>query len=799
LGDFSSVTLLTVDNSALEPFSDRAIRLQKQLWQDLEHRYFSGVRVTRELSRRKGTAPNAMPVVFTSTLGFGSLGQETLTFSHFGELVYGISQASQAWMDIQVWEEKETLTFNWDVVEELFPTGLIGDMFEAYCRFLKQLATSKSAWVETTRQLLPPAQLARRDAVNATEAPVPDALLHTLFAAQVQARANESAVVSSGRTLTYQELSQLSNQLGHKLRSLGATPNQLVAVVMEKGWEQIVAVMGIMAAGAAYVPIDPGLPQERLLYLLNNSEADIILTQSWLNEKLAWTEKHRLCIDNEDLAAQSKEPLQPVQQPDDLAYVIYTSGSTGLPKGVMITHRNVANVVVHTNQRFNVGSQDRILALTALNHDLSVYDIFGLLSAGGTIVIPDASAVKDPSHWAELIVREGVTLWNSVPAMMEMLVNYVEGQSGALPASLRLAILGGDWLPVSLPNRLKVLVEGVQILSIGGPTETTIWNIGYLIEQVDPTWKSIPYGQPMTNSKYYILNEALEDCPVWVPGQMYCAGVQLAKGYWRDEEKTRANFITHPRTGELLYRTGDLGRYLPDGNIEFLGRVDFQIKIRGHRIEAGEIEAALTQHPAVQAAALKAVGEQNYKEGLVAYVVADQKVAPLPTPEELRHFLSSKLPEHLVPSAFIFLDALPLSANGKVDRRSLPTPEGLLRSCEVNYVAPQNDIEQTIATIWQEVLDLEKVGVNDKFFEIGGNSLLLAKIYSKLRKSIPNDIRSISIVDLFKYSTIRSLAQYLSTNQTAPSLQQQSTEADKELTAGKNRLKQRYKKSAALS
>jgi amino acid adenylation domain-containing protein len=557
--------------------------------------------------------------------------------------------------------------------------------------------------------------------------------------------------------------------------------------------------MGILAAGAAYVPIDPGLPQERLLYLLNNSEADIILTQSWLNEKLAWTEKHRLCIDNEDLAAQSKEPLQPVQQPDDLAYVIYTSGSTGLPKGVMITHRNVANVVVHTNQRFNVGSQDRILALTALNHDLSVYDIFGLLSAGGTIVIPDASAVKDPGHWAELIVRVGVTLWNSVPAMMDMLVNYVEGQSGALPANLRLAILGGDWLPVSLPNRLKALVEGVQILSIGGPTETTIWNIGYLIEQVDPTWKSIPYGQPMTNSKYYILNEALEDCPGWVPGQMYCAGVQLAKGYWRDEEKTRANFITHSRTGEVLYRTGDLGRYLPDGNIEFLGRVDFQIKIRGHRIEAGEIEAALTQHPAVQAAVLKAVGEQNYKESLVAYVVFDQKVAPVPTPEELRHFLSSKLPEHLVPSAFILLDALPLSANGKVDRRSLPTPEGLLRNFEVNYVAPQNDIEQTIATIWQEVLDLEKVGVNDKFFEIGGNSLLLAKIYSKLRKSIPNDIRSISIVDLFKYSTIRSLAQYLSTNQTAPSLQQKSTEADKELTEGKNRLKQRYKKSAALS
>jgi amino acid adenylation domain-containing protein len=628
LGDFTSVTLLGVDNSEAESFCDRAIRLQKQLWQDLEHRYFSGVRVTRELSRRKGAAPNAMPVIFTSTLGFGSLGQETRTFSHFGELVYGISQASQAWMDIQVWEEKGTLTFNWDVVEELFPQGLIEDLFEAYCRFLKQLASSESAWVETTRQLLPPAQLAQRNAINATEASISDELLHTLFTAQVQARGNELAVISSERNLTYQELCDRSNQVGHRLRKLGVTPNQLVAVVMEKGWEQIVAVMGILAAGSAYVPIDPKLPKERFLYLLENSKADIVLTQSCLDKKLSWSDRIvRLCIDIEDFAQETKEPLQPVQTLDDLAYVIYTSGSTGLPKGVMITHRNVVNVVVHTNQRFNINSQDRILALTALNHDLSVYDIFGLLSAGGTIVMPDACSVKDPSHWAELMVRERVTLWNSVPAMMEMLVDYAQSHSVALPSSLRLAIMGGDWLPVSLPNRLKTLAPEVQILSIGGPTETTIWNIGYLIEEVDPNWKSIPYGQPMANAKYYIFNEALEDCPVWVPGEMYCAGVQLAKGYWRDSEKTSANFITHPRTGERLYRTGDLGRYLPDGQIEFLGREDYQVKIGGYRIELGEIEATLKQHPGVRDAVVVAATRAAQSQQLIAYIVPDREQA----------------------------------------------------------------------------------------------------------------------------------------------------------------------------
>jgi pyochelin synthetase len=798
LGDFTSVTLLAVDNSASESFTNRAIRLQQQLWRDLEHRYFSGVRVVRELARREGRTPSAMPVVFTSTLGFGALGQETSTFSHFGELIYGISQASQAWMDIQVWEEKGTLKFNWDVVEELFPEGLVDDMFEAYCRFLKQLATSESAWVEARRQLLPPAQLAQRDAMNATAAPISDELLHTLFAAQVRDRGHEVAVISSERNLTYQELYERANQVGHRLRQLGATPNQLVGIVMEKGWEQIVAVMGILASGAAYVPIDPELPQERFLYLLENSEADIVLTQSWLNEKLSWSGGVvRLCIDTEELADETKEPLQPVQQPDDLAYVIYTSGSTGLPKGVMITHRNVVNVVVHTNQRFNVGSQDRILALTALNHDLSVYDIFGLLSAGGTIVIPNASAVKDPIHWAELMVRDRVTLWNSVPTMMEMLVDYAESSSVGLPSSLRLAILGGDWLPVSLPNRLKDLVPEVQILSIGGPTETTIWNIGYLIKEVDPSWKSIPYGQPMANAKYYILNEVLEDCPVWVPGQMYCAGVQLAKGYWRNEEKTHANFITHPRTGERIYRTGDLGRYLPDGNIEFLGRVDFQIKIRGHRIEAGEIEAALTQHPGVRSAVVTTIGEQHNKERLVAYIVSDQK--PTPTIEGLSDFLKKKLPDYMVPSAFVFLDALPLSANGKVDRRALPTQESLLQKVEVAYVAPQTDIEQIIANIWQELLGVEKVGVNDNFFDLGGNSLLLTKAYSELKKRLSNEVESISLIDLFNYSTIKSLIQHLVQRNQTNSLNPRVADLEQKLNQGKERLKQRLKKSKLAS
>ncbi len=801
LGDFTSITLLTVDNSQRESFTNRAMRLQKQLWQDLEHRYVSGVRVMRELARKQGKPPSAIPIVFTSTLGFDAIGQKTSVFSQFGELVYGISQASQVWLDHQVVEQNGALLFNWDAIAELFPEGMLEDMFETYCRFLKQLATNDSVWEQTSRQLIPTWQLSQRESINDTAMSIPDETLYSLFAKQVEKYPQNLAVSSSQHHLTYEELYKLSQQLGYQLQQLGATSNQLVAVVMEKGWEQIVAVMGILAVGAAYVPIDPALPEERLLYLLENSQVEILLTQSWLNESLKINISktiQTITVDTLKLLPPSPPlPLSPSpSSPDNLAYVIYTSGSTGLPKGVMITHRNVVNVVVSTNQRFNVTSQDRILALTALNHDLSVYDIFGLLSAGGTIVLPDAATVKDPHHWAELMEREQVTLWNSVPTMMEMLVDTLETKSRNLPESLRVVIMGGDWLPISLPKRIKALAsesEALKILSIGGPTETTIWNIGYLIEEVQSTWKSIPYGQPMANSKYYIFNESLDDCPVWVPGEMYCAGIQLAKGYWRNQEKTNANFITHPSTEEGLYRTGDLGRYLPDGNIEFLGRVDFQIKIRGYRIEAGEIEAALVQHPEIRSAVVAAFGHENNKERLVAYVVTEDKF--ILNTEEISQFLSEKLPEYMVPSAFIILDALPLSANGKVNRLALPNPQQAIGELNVNYVAPQTEIEETISRIIQEVLEVEKIGIHDNFFELGANSLSLTKIFNQFKIKFSDNIKSIELVDLFKYPTIKSLASYLNQCQSDCSVENKIFDREQQVKAGKNRLQKRLQKS----
>nr|ACN96039.1 non-ribosomal peptide synthetase module-related protein [Fischerella sp. MV11] len=762
IGDFTSLNLLEVHNDTNESFSTRATRIQKQLWQDLEHRYVTGVEVLREMSRRQGGARVTMPVVFTSALVLGSLGEDASVLNHFGDLGYSVSQTPQVWLDHQVINKNGALVLIWDAVEELFPEGLLDEMYESYCNFLKRLATSDQEWIKPIRQLVPTTNLELQAAVNATAAPVAEELLHTMFLRQVQVRTHSPAVITSQQSFTYQELFTRANSVGHRLRKLGVSPNQLVAVVMEKGWEQIVAVLGILMSGAAYLPIDPELPTERRLYLLTQGEAVCILTQSHLNQDLEWPNSiPRLCLDDsDDLLAVDKSPLHSVQSPEDLAYVIYTSGSTGLPKGVMIDHRGAVNTITDINQRFGIGSDDKILALSSLNFDLSVYDIFGTLAAGGTIVIPDASARKYPAHWLELMQREQVTVWNSIPTLMQMLVEYAGGCQETLPISLRLVMLSGDWIPLNLPNLIKAAANQTQIVSLGGATEASIWSICYPIETVDRHWKSIPYGKPLQNQRLYVLKESLEPCPVWAVGQLYIGGIGLAQGYWHDEQKTNSSFIIHPHTGERLYQTGDLGRYLPDGNIEFLGRVDSQVKIRGHRIELGEVESTLAQHPAIRSVAVVAVGDdEKSKDYLVAYVVPDreQTVTEEQLIVNLRTFLKQKLPEYMIPSAFLTLETLPLNPNGKVDRKALVKQTYFQPEPEVVYVAPQNEVERIIAKVFQELMQVENVGLYDNFFHLGANSLHLVRLHSKLQEIFHQDF---AIATLFQSPTIYALAQH---------------------------------------
>ncbi|MGG4460874.1 amino acid adenylation domain-containing protein [Brevibacillus porteri] len=630
VGDFTTLTLLAVELSAGETILERGRNLQQQLWRDLDHPYVGGVQVQRELAKQTGEHNGvAMPIVFTSALGVEQWSGSDSDGKWLGKLVYNITQTPQVWLDHQVVEQDGELLLIWDAVEGLFPEGLLADMFTAYCELLHRLTEEDAVWQESAPSQMAVPRLEARIAANDTAAPVSTETLVGLFDKQAACQTDQPAVISTQRTLTYGELADAADQIAKWLRSQGVQPNTLVAVVMEKGWEQVAATLGIMKSGAAYLPIDPLNPEERRSQLLHDGQVQFVLTQSWLDERLGWPlDVERLIVDQmmtRDEASTVNPVASVAGQPEDLAYVIYTSGSTGQPKGVMIDHRGAVNTIEDINQRFAVGAQDRVLALSNLNFDLSVYDIFGMLAAGGTIVMPDADKAKDPAHWLEWLEAEQVTVWNTVPALMQMLIEYAVGRNLHLPQLLRLVLLSGDWIPLDLPNKIKSFFPHVQVIGLGGATEASIWSNLFAIEDIAPSWKSIPYGRPMVNQRYHVLNESMGDCPVWVPGQLFISGIGLAKGYWRDENKTNEKFITHPRTGERLYRTGDLGRYLPDGTLEFLGREDFQVKIRGHRIELGEIETALKRHEGLKDVVVAVPDDGADEKRLVGYVVLDRE------------------------------------------------------------------------------------------------------------------------------------------------------------------------------
>jgi amino acid adenylation domain-containing protein len=628
VGDFTSLTLLEVDSSLAIPFELRARRIQEQLWEDLDYRFISGVEILRELARRRGGMGRAlMPVVLTSTLAQpGADRPQEITVA--GDFVYSITQTPQVWLDHQVFEVDETLIFNWDAVEELFPAGLLESMFGAYCGLLERLAREEGSWQEVGRKWLPAAELAEREAANATRQEVPAVLLHEPFWQQAERRPQRQAVVWPSGAMSYGEVARRAEELAGRLVGLGAGRERLVGVVMEKGWEQVVAVLGVLRSGAAYLPVDPRWPRERQWHLLERGEVSVVVTQPWLEPALEWPGGVvRVVVSAESAGSELVAPEGEIGRRsgcDDLAYVIYTSGSTGWPKGVMVEHRAAVNTVLAMSREFGVGEGDRVLGLSSLSFDLSVYDIFGTLGAGATLVLPEAGAERDAGAWAELVRGESVTVWNSVPALLEMLLEYAAGGSGVGEGlrSLRLVLLSGDWIGVGLPARLRSWVPGVELVSLGGATEASIWSIAYRIGEVGADWSSIPYGRPLANQQFAVLNGSLEPCPVWVAGELYIGGSGLARGYWRDAEKTSQSFVHHPESGERLYRTGDLGRYLPGGLIEFLGREDTQVKVQGHRIELGEIESALLRCPGVRQAVVVAAGEAGSARRLVAYVVA---------------------------------------------------------------------------------------------------------------------------------------------------------------------------------
>ena len=634
VGDFTSLTLLEVNVDPTLSFLDNAKRVQQQLWDDLDNRYISAIHMLREMGKR-ANGRVAMPIVFTSTLGGRELDHEK-DADELGEEVYGVSQTSQVWFDHQVMEWQGNLKFNWDVVSALFPEGMIESMYKVYCEYLERLVDEHSAWeLKPLDAMLPPEHLQLMQKVNKTDDPMPLPLLHRGFVEQARNTPDLTAVIALDRQLTYQQLWDQAQAIATLLREQGVKPNDMVGIYIDKGWRQVAAVMGILLSGGAYLPMDAKLPEDRLNYIIENSSMKVVVTAAHMLEG-APSKFADLYVNNIDVI----EPVdarqvfwQDAQGLDDLAYVLYTSGSTGQPKGVMLPHRGPANTCADVSDRFDLQSNDRVMGISALHFDLSVYDLFGTLSRGAALVLIGPDQQLEPAAWHELVVEHQVTIWNTVPALMQIYTDYLSEKMDVLPGvgadnPLRVVLHSGDWIPPALPRKIVECCANARVCGSGGPTECSIWSAHHWVEDSDCDKESIPYGYPMRNQRTYILNDRMQLCPLGVAGEMYIGGFGLAKGYLADQQKTDELFVHHPETGERLYKSGDLGRWtgIEADGMEILGRTDFQVKINGLRVELGEIEAAIKDSGECADAVVIASGggKGAGKTRLVAYVVDTQ-------------------------------------------------------------------------------------------------------------------------------------------------------------------------------
>ncbi|MEY9910942.1 amino acid adenylation domain-containing protein [Catenulispora sp. MAP12-49] len=795
IGDFTGLLLLAVDGTDQAAFAEQARRLQESFRADVRHAAYPGVAVLRDLARRRpGTMPSA-PVVFTSALGLGDLFGPDVR-AQFGSLTWMISQTAQVWLDHQATEDDGRLLLNWDAVEPLFPAGCLDAMFEAYVAAIRWLLDPDSDWSDPLPAALPTAQARTRARVNDTATPVPSVALFEPFLACAEAAPERLALAwCDDSTMTYGELAGCARGLALQLLESGVRPSEPVAVTLPKGPAQVIAVLGVLMAGCCYVPVGVDQPAARRDHVYAAAGVRLVISDDDLPDPPEG-------IDQVVFGAPAApgEGELPKVSGDQPAYLLFTSGSTGTPKGVLIPHAAAVNTVTDINTRCGIGPQDRILAVSALDFDLSVYDLFGVLSVGGAAVLINEEERRDARRWLDLVRWWDVTLWQTVPALLDMLLMAAEADdesAGGLGA-LRWALVGGDWPGLDLAGRLAVQAPGSRLAALGGTTETAIHSTWYQVDRLPPDWVSVPWGTPLGNVRCRVVDGLGRDRPDWVPGELWIGGASVALGYHGDAERTRRQFVEHD--GTRWYRTGDIARYRPDGLLEFLGRDDHQVKIRGHRIELGEVEAACHACPGVERAVAVGIGERGRRQLAVAVSVAagdgggegagaggadsagtggggagaggagssgangagsarssgagDTDIRHLVA--RLRAVLAERLPSYMIPEHVAVLTDLPLSPNGKIDRAAIARLLAERRPVGSGAAAPPaGPVEQALSEIWSRLLDVADVGRDQSFFTLGGDSLLATRFIQETRRATGWDI---SLRQLFDAPTIGELA-----------------------------------------
>ncbi|MEH2377489.1 MAG: amino acid adenylation domain-containing protein [Nostoc sp.] len=603
--------------------------------------------------------------------------------------------------------------------------------------------------------ILPTTEQQLLAAWNNTQTAYPEDLcIHQLFETQVEKTPDAIAVVFEDEQISYRELNLRANQLAHYLQSLGVGSEVLVGLCVERSLEMVVGVLGILKAGGAYVPLDYAYPQERLAFMLQDAQVSVLLTQEKLKLGLPKHQAEIICLDTnwQSIDYGLDNPINSVTS-NNLAYIIYTSGSTGQPKGVQIEHRSAVNLLNAIAQEPGLTAEDTLLSVTSLSFDIAVSEILLPLSVGAKLVLVSREVAADSTQLLKALTTSGATFMQPTPVTWRLLL--AAGWQGSPQLKM---ISTGEALPRDLANQL--LPKGACLWNLYGPTETTIWSTGYKVTTGN---KAIGIGCPLANTQIYILDSHLQPVPIGISGELYIGGEGVARGYLNRPDLTAERFISNPfspNPKSRLYKTGDLARYLPDGHIEYLGRIDYQVKLRGFRIELGEIETALLQHPGVKEAVVIVREDTPNENSLVGYIVAETGEDSLQVISQLRRFLKQQLPDFMVPTIFMALEAMPLTPNGKVDRKALPEPDASRPELEANYVAPRTPIEQEIADIWRQVLNLKRVGIYDNFFELGGYSLLAIQVVSRVRQALQVEIL---MSNLFQLPTVADLAERVET------------------------------------
>lgn len=746
VGDFTNLALVEIQRTQ-RTYLENAKHIQKQMQEDLENSDFSGLKFLKELRNQRGNSL-FYPVVFTSALGVEKLAKSNKNL--FWDNLDGIlSSTPQALIDHQVYNEHNGIVLSWDSRDDMFYSGVISDMYTAYIALVRQAIENPEFWRSVAVDLRPVEQVKIQKQVNDTKICYEDKLLHQGFNENAKKIPEKVAVIYKGRSYSYGELQCDANRITNLLMENSVKSGERIAVQMRKSYMQIAVVLGILQLGCTYIPLMYNHPLIRTREIMDEANIRVLFLDEYLEDS-ALLEKTQLTWKEckEETHISHKVSISP----DSLGYVIYTSGSTGKPKGVCISHKAAMNTIQDVNSRFDIQKGECVLAISSLSFDLSVYDIFGLLSVGGTIVMPTEEERIDPNLWYKLVEEYNVSVWNSVPSIMALFADYMRGTQKK-NKTMKKILLSGDWIPLTLPEKINQSFENAELISLGGATEAAIWSNYFLVGNVEKNWNSIPYGFPLANQAFYILDEFERQCPEWVEGKLYIAGKGLSTGYLAQKDLTEQSFKYHGEIKERLYETGDFGRYRTDGSIEFLGRKDSQVKINGYRIELGEIKAAIIRCGISSEVSVNAIGKTMEEKKIVAFIADEKKHLK---EDELIKKLCTLLPIYYVPERVVFVSEMPMNVNGKIDNKKL-------EKFYYETLDKQNkrkDNHEVIKLV-ESVLGINSINIEDRFSELGVSSVDMIRLANELERVYK---KRPSVQEMMQYRKIGQLIDFFGEN-----------------------------------